>query len=122
MKTISECGQLKMNLKGKNTYIYANSTTQRFSKEEMKTFLIGEFFSIFHALSCEYLREFSKNLKQPKWYNQGAWEKLIHVENLKSKISWHCPFNIGLCCGFKLIFPRPGIPAHITLHLVSPYQ
>jgi hypothetical protein len=22
-----------------------------------------------------------------------GWRKLIHVENLKSKISWHCPFN-----------------------------
>ncbi len=22
----------------------------------------------------------------------GAWEKLIHEENLKSKILWHCPF------------------------------
>ncbi len=23
----------------------------------------------------------------------GAWRKLIHVEKLKSKISWHSPFN-----------------------------
>ncbi len=22
-----------------------------------------------------------------------AWGKLIHEKNLKSKISWHCPFN-----------------------------
>jgi hypothetical protein len=22
-----------------------------------------------------------------------AWGKLIHVENLKLKISWHCPFK-----------------------------
>jgi hypothetical protein len=25
----------------------------------------------------------------------GAWGKLIHVENLESKISWHCPFNVS---------------------------
>jgi hypothetical protein len=24
----------------------------------------------------------------------GAWEKLIHEKNQKSKISWHCPFKI----------------------------
>jgi hypothetical protein len=24
-----------------------------------------------------------------------AWGKLIHVENLKLKISWHCPFKEG---------------------------
>ncbi len=24
----------------------------------------------------------------------GAWEKLIHEKNQKSKISWHCPFNL----------------------------
>ena len=24
----------------------------------------------------------------------GAWEKLIHEKNLKSKISWHCPFKL----------------------------
>jgi hypothetical protein len=26
----------------------------------------------------------------------GTWGKLIHVENLKSKISWHCPLNDGV--------------------------
>jgi hypothetical protein len=24
----------------------------------------------------------------------GAWEKLIHEKNQKSKISWHCPFKL----------------------------
>jgi hypothetical protein len=23
----------------------------------------------------------------------GAWGKLIHEKNLRSKISWHCPFK-----------------------------
>jgi hypothetical protein len=26
----------------------------------------------------------------------GAWGKLIHEKNLKSKISWQCPFNFLL--------------------------
>jgi hypothetical protein len=25
----------------------------------------------------------------------GAWGKLIHEKNLKSKISWHCPFKLS---------------------------
>jgi hypothetical protein len=25
--------------------------------------------------------------------NSGAWGKLIHEKNLKSKISWRCPFK-----------------------------
>ncbi len=35
---------------------------------------------------------FEKILNGPNGLS-GAWGKLIHVENLKSKISWHCPFN-----------------------------
>ncbi len=31
----------------------------------------------------------------------GAWGKLIHEKNQKSKISWHCPFNPGLSGGQK---------------------
>jgi hypothetical protein len=27
----------------------------------------------------------------------GAWGKLMHVENLKSKISWHCSFYMFFC-------------------------
>jgi hypothetical protein len=26
----------------------------------------------------------------------GAWGKLVHEKNLKSKISWHCLFNLGI--------------------------
>jgi hypothetical protein len=29
----------------------------------------------------------------------GAWGKLIHEKNLKSKISWHCPFKGWLTYG-----------------------
>ncbi len=28
----------------------------------------------------------------------GAWGKLIHEKNQKSKISWHCPFNAQCAC------------------------
>ncbi len=35
----------------------------------------------------------------------GAWEKLIHEKNLKSKISWHCPFKLSF--------------AYIKLHIVK---
>ncbi len=59
----------------KKKFIYANSTTQRCPKEIMKTFLHWRFFQFatgvndndtgWCTLSCEYLREFSKNLKQP---------------------------------------------------------
>jgi hypothetical protein len=28
----------------------------------------------------------------------GAWRKLIHEKNMKSKISWHCPFKLPFAC------------------------
>jgi hypothetical protein len=45
MGTISDCQQLKVNLKEK-IYLYANSSTQRCSKEIMKIFLIEDFFHL----------------------------------------------------------------------------
>jgi hypothetical protein len=75
-------------------YLYVNSTTQRCPKEILKIFLIED-FSICHryqrhqwcTFSCVYLRETALM----------AWGKLIHEENLKSKISWHCPFSVLSC-------------------------
>ncbi len=52
------------------------------------------------TLSCEHLHEFSKKFKTALTVYSGAWGKLIHVENLKSKISWHCPFNAHYCGWF----------------------
>ncbi len=46
MGTISDCWQLKVNLKEKNN-LYANSASQRCPKEIMKTILIED-FSIYH--------------------------------------------------------------------------
>ncbi len=28
----------------------------------------------------------------------GAWRKLVHEKNLKSKISWRCPFKLPFAC------------------------
>ncbi len=48
------------------------------------------------TLRCEYLREFSKKFDTTPMVYSGAWGKLIHEKNQKSKISWHCPFNFIL--------------------------
>jgi hypothetical protein len=39
------------------------------------------------TLNCEYLREFSKKFETAKMVYSGAWGKLIHGKNQKSKIS-----------------------------------
>jgi hypothetical protein len=39
------------------------------------------------TLSCEYLRKFSKKLETTLMVYSGAWGKLIHEKNKKSKIS-----------------------------------
>jgi hypothetical protein len=44
-------------------------------------------------LSCKYLREFSKKFETALIVYSGAWGKLIHEKNRKSKISWYCPFK-----------------------------
>jgi hypothetical protein len=45
-------------------------------------------------LGCEYFHEFSKKiLNGPNGILRGLG-KLIHEKTLKSKNSWHCPFNM----------------------------
>ncbi len=48
---------------------------------------------------------FRKNSKWPDWYTvySGAWRKLIHEENLESKISCPTPFKT------KIYFASPSI-------------
>ncbi len=75
--------QLKMNLK-KKFYLYANSTTQRCPKEIMKILWL----KIFPFASQLELRISPRNFA--KIWNGLGLGKLIHVENLNSKISWHC--------------------------------
>ncbi len=45
-------------------------------------------------LSCEYLREFWKKIETALIVYSGAWGKLIHEKNQKSKISWNCPLTL----------------------------
>jgi hypothetical protein len=44
-------------------------------------------------MTCEYLREFKKKIETARMVYSGAWRKLIHEKNKKSKISWQCPFK-----------------------------
>ncbi len=50
------------------------------------------------TLSCEYFREFSNKFKPALIGYSGAWGKLIHEKNMKSTISWHCPFKLPFAC------------------------
>jgi hypothetical protein len=45
MRKISDCRHLKVNLKAK-TYIYVNSTTQRWPNKIIKIFLLEDFFHL----------------------------------------------------------------------------
>ncbi len=45
-------------------------------------------------MNYKYLSEFSKKFETALRVYSGAMGKLIHEKNQKSKISWHCPFNI----------------------------
>ncbi len=81
-------------------YLYVNSTTQSYPTKYLKLLWL-KIFAICHrcqrhrcTLSCEYIREFSENFETAPMGYSGAWGKLIHEKNLKSKISWHCPFKV----------------------------
>ncbi len=45
------------------------------------------------AVGCENLREISNKFHTVLMGYSVAGGKLIHEKNLKSKISWHCPFK-----------------------------
>jgi hypothetical protein len=45
------------------------------------------------TLTCEYLREFSQKFEMIQRLLSGAWGKVIHEQNLKQKILWHCLFK-----------------------------
>ncbi len=63
--------------------------------------LVGD-TSTLHPLSCKYIRKFSKKIKTALMVYSGAWGKLIHGKNLKSKISWHYPFKPQICSAKSL--------------------
>jgi hypothetical protein len=83
---LSNCCQLKMNLK-KKICLYANSTTQRCPKEITKIFLIANFF---HLPSVSTTPVVHLELRiSPQIFEKfetaliRAWGKLMHVENLE---------------------------------------
>ncbi len=112
----------------------------KLSKQNNYNFYDWRFFYICHqchrhrwcTLSCEYLREFSKNFERALMVpilrvlgETDSWKKQ------KSKISWHCPFNFFskrkirsswsspqefcppacvFCCGSGFLWPRRGWP------------
>jgi hypothetical protein len=103
MGAISGCKHLKVNLKAK-IYMYVNSTTQRCPTKIIKIFLIEDFFHlspvpmtlVVHLELRISPRIFEKIRNGPNVIHMlysGAWGKLIHEKNQKSKILWHCPFN-----------------------------
>ncbi len=55
-----------------------------------------------------YLREFSEKFEAALMVYSGAWGKLIHEENQKSKISWRCPFKIHVLGLTSLVIDRRG--------------
>ncbi len=109
MGTISGCRHHEVNLRAK-IYIYVNSTTQTCPKQMIKIFLFENFFHLprhqWCTLSCEYLCEFSKKFEMALMVFSGAWGKLIHEKNQKSKISWHCSFKSEILLKIKTQFSQ----------------
>ncbi len=79
------------------------------SKKLINTFLIEDFFICHHAVSTTlvvYLElwmspQICEKFEMAQIVYSGAQGKLIHEKNLKSKISWHCPFK-GIYCSVPL--------------------
>ncbi len=57
------------------------------------------------TLSCEYLCEFSKKIRNGPNGIFWGWGKLIYEKSLKSKISWHCPFKDDVTVFSFSVFP-----------------
>ncbi len=55
------------------------------------------------TLTFEYLCEFSKKFETVLMGYPGAWGKLVHEKNQKSKISWHCLFKGAQVWDFRLL-------------------
>ncbi len=83
-------------------FIYKLTLLPKGAQTKLLKFFCLKIFSICHrcrwhrwcTLSLEYLREFSKKFEMALMVYSDAWGKLIHEKNRKSKISWHCPFNL----------------------------
>ncbi len=100
MGTISGCRYLTVNLKAK-IYIYVNSSIQRCPKKIIKIFLIEDFFHLPPVSTTPVVnlelrispRIFEKILNGSNGILRGLGET-DSWKNQKSKISWHCPFDI----------------------------
>ncbi len=63
-------------------------------RDSVTRFLPLSLSPVVHPELWLFPRIFWKNSKWRKRYNQGPWERMIHEKTLKSKVLWHCPFNI----------------------------
>ncbi len=112
MGLISDCWQLKVNLKEK-IYPYANSTTQRCPKEIMKTFLVEDFFHLPWAANIS--GNFRKIWNGPNGVIRGLGEtdpcRKSEVQNLVAlslqMMPWFSPFRSAQhhCVAALPIFP-----------------
>ncbi len=99
MRSVSNFLHLKVNWK-KKMYLYVNSTTQSCPSKIFNSFLIEDFFpnaigvtdSGGAPLAANISTNFRKKFETALVGYSEASGKLIHEKNLKSKISWHCPF------------------------------
>ncbi len=90
MGKISDYWHLKVNFKEKN-YLYFYSPTQRCPKKSFP-FAAG----VKDTGGAPWAANISANFRKFEtalMVNSRALGKLIHDKNLKSKISWHCPFK-----------------------------
>jgi hypothetical protein len=109
-----------------------NSTTQRCPKEIMKIFLIEDFCHlppvsmtlVVHLELRISPQIFEKIRNGPNGITRGGG-KLIHVENLKLKISWHCPFKVTApshtAVSTSEMNSQPGMEIHLAVGIGSTY-
>jgi hypothetical protein len=69
----------------------------------IKTFLIKDFFTFSIGVNDTGGAPFAANISANfrKKFEIALWdtrclEELIHEKTLKTKISWHCPFNVRM--------------------------
>jgi hypothetical protein len=96
MGTLSDCWHLKVNLK-KKMHLHVDSTNQRCSKFFLNKLLIEDFIDLPPVSTTSVvhleLRIFGKIRNGPNGIFWG-WGELDSWKNPKSKISWHCSFQL----------------------------
>jgi hypothetical protein len=86
-----------------------------------KTFMIEDFFQLLPVSTTTVVHlelRISPRIFKKIWNGSNgilrAWGKLIHEKNQKSKISWHCPFNMWQLWILFLWFVSNKLSLHIT--------